>query len=276
MPDPNTNARATVELLKDAALAANDPFEALDGRQAIVVPAGCHVHEFRPAVTPLEHIRQKVKFDDAFSLAAYINRFKRPATQIFADSVNYRICAIFDYHIPPEGDVLDAEQHCDHQAHFTPVQSEQWKRWTGIEGKALAQRRFAEFIEENYEDVREPAAADLLEMVTRLQARRKVTFESGIRLSDGTSKLTYNEETETGGKGDMVIPSEIQLGIPVFYGGEAYKVRCLLRYRIEEGVLSFQVILNRRKMIEDSAFETFVKAVGDATSIAPYYGAPVD
>src|SRR5580658_4846916 len=59
----------------------------------------------------------------------------------------------------------------------------QWVKWQNVDGKMLPQATFAEFIEDNLDDIASPPKADFLEIVTYLQATRTVDFKSGLRLS---------------------------------------------------------------------------------------------
>lgn len=227
-------------------------------------PDGSVVH-LQPQYPPLYHIDQAVNVMKADSFSAYVNRFKGEATTIFAKADAPLLMAIIDYHS------TDAAR-CDHRVSFVPPWSEEWARWRALDGKSLTQMEFAEFIEENMVDVVEPDGAALLDVVTGLQAHRKVTFESGVRLHDGSNQLVYHEDIEAKGRGTLTVPSEFALGVPVFFGGEAFRVRCMLRYRITEGKLVFAVRVIRRRFIEQSAFDDIVKAVATATGIQVLHG----
>ena len=104
-------------------------------------------------------------------------------------------------------------------------------------------------------------------MVTNLQSKKKVAFESGVRLQDGSNQLVYAEEIETKGRGTMLVPSEFSIGLPIFLNGEAYKVRALLRYRINEGTIAFIVKLHRRAFLEQTAFNDVCEKVAKETAL---------
>lgn len=264
-----TNA-ASVEAIAALARQGFAPINHPQGGIAIMRPDGTIEH-LRPIDPPLTHVKQQVKVFDAGSFVAYVNRFKLRAvlaeeyseekTTIFADPVKYALRGIIDYHSGTEPD--RAAHSVDYQVPF----SEQWARWRGIDGKPMGQMEFAEFVEENVQDIVDPPAAGFLDLVTGLHAKKKVAFESGVRLQDGSHQITYAEEIEAKGRGQMVVPSEFAIGVPVFYGGEAYKVRAFLRYRIDEGRLIFVVKLHRRLFIEQTAFGDIVQAIGTGTEL---------
>lgn len=258
---------ATVTAIANLARQANAPFDHPQGGKAIVLPTG-ELKHLPPADAPLTHIKQAVAVLNAESFVAYVNRFKGEGdkTTIFADYRQPIIKGCIDYHEVGKPDYLH------HTVTFSPPWSEQWARWRNIDGKALAQIEFAEFIEENIADVVTPDGAAFLDVVTGLQAQKKVQFESGIRLQDGTNQLTFHEDIEAKGRSAMVVPAEFSIGVPIFFGGEAYKVRCLLRYRIAEGKLTFAVKINRRLFIEQTAFSDITASIADKTALTVLSG----
>lgn len=251
------------------------PQEHPRGGKFVVVGEGQSVAVLEPLVPILHHVKQRVALTDAASFAAYLNTFKSAHTRIFADVRKPLILGVIDYHQPAPGgkDVTNKPDYCEHAAAFEPRWSEQWARWRKIDGQAMSQATFAEFLEENYMDVMEPAPADMLDVVTTLEAKKNVSFVSGIRLQTGANQLTYSEEIETKGKGTLSIPPEFKIGLPVFYNGTVYQVRVLLRYRITEGKLTFTAKLNRRDFVEQTAFNEVVKEIGSKTGIEPFMGA---
>lgn len=84
----------------------------------------------------------------------------------------------------------------------------------------MQQAEFAEFIERNLPDIVEPVGADMLEISRSLQAKKKVSFASGIRLANGQTELTYEEDIQgTAAKGKLQIPEIFKIGIKVIEGG---------------------------------------------------------
>lgn len=267
----NESDALSVQKLIDTGRALGAPFDHPQGGKAVVVPEGYHVQQLPPLAPELHHVKQTVKVLDAASFSAYLNRFKAPQTQVFADYRAPVIVGVMDYHWP-ENESAGKPDYTEHRVEFRPPWSEQWARWRAIDGKPLGQGDFAEFIEENYADIVAPPSAELLDVVANLQAKKSVEFQSGIRLQDGTAQLTYNEQIESRGKGTLQVPSEFSLGLPIFYGGEGYRIRSLLRYRINDGKLSFIVKINRREFNEQAAFTDILKGISEATSITPYSG----
>jgi uncharacterized protein YfdQ (DUF2303 family) len=256
-----------IEAIARLARAGVEPKDHPAGGKFVMRPDGL-VHHI-PTLDPvLSHVKQNVTAFDVESFAAYVNRFKlgggkdeKEWTTIFSDPNKYKIRAVIDYHVDR------APERCAHTIHFDVPFSEQWKRWTNIDGRPLGQSEFAEFIEENALDIVDPPSATFLDLVTNLQSKKKVTFESGIRLQDGANQLVYAEEIETKGRGTMVVPSEFHIGVPIFHNAEGYKVRALLRYRISEGAVVFIVKLHRKLFLEQTAFEDVTGEIVEKTGL---------
>lgn len=260
---------AAIKRLLETGQAMAAPIDHPQGGRAVVVPEGYEVQHLKPLAPKLHHVKQTVAMLNQASFSAYLNRFKTPESQILADYRQPLIAAVVDYHTPGQPALPG---YGEHRVTFQPPWSEEWARWRKIDNKPMEQADFAEFIEENYMDVAEPPSAELLDVVGSLQAKKNVEFHSGIRLQDGTTQLSYNEKIESKGKGTLKVPAEFSLGVPIFYGGERYKVRVLLRYRINEGALVFIAKINRREFVEQTAFNDIVAQVEAATGIAPYAG----
>lgn len=268
--DEKDGASAINEIVQ-LARRASEPFDHPQGGKAVMRPDGI-VQHLPPLDPPLSHVKQSVVAYDAKAFIDYVNRFKLavtvegqerplPKTSIFANPQSAKLKGIVDYHTSFYPD------RCSHIITFDVPASEQWSRWRAIDGKGMGQLQFAEFIEENCQDIVDPTAATFLDLVTGLQAKKKINFESGVRLQDGSNQLTYAEEVEAKGRGTMLVPAEFSIGVPIFLNGDAYKVRCLLRYRIEDGAVAFIVKIHRRQFLEYTAFSDICAAIATGTDL---------
>lgn len=137
--------------------------------------------------------------------------------------------------------------------------SREWKTWTSASGKQMDQATFAQFIEDNLPDIATPPAADMLEISRTLEAKKKVNFASGLRLSNGEHQITYEEQIDgTAAKGRIRVPETFCIGIAVLEGGDRYHVEARLRYRIADGgkMTMWYDLLRPHRVLEDAA--TFV------------------
>lgn len=251
------------------------------GREYLILPAigpgGAVVStalELKPR-NPLlpDHINARVAMDDMASFIAYVNTYDDGHRIIFARG--NALVAKLDWH---KGGPIDTNKPSvnAHTAKWTIAYSEQWKRWSGIDGRWLDQKMLAEFLEENMGDVLEPSGANLLEMISNVTSKRKVEFTQSLRLADGTGKLEY-KETETGTTTEMRVPTEIAIGIPVFFGDQtADRVRLFLRYDVDGGKLKFMLKMHRAAMILDAALRDRAEQVHAATSVVVMMGSATE
>ncbi len=245
-----------------------------DGGLAAVLPPGCTLQEMKPLETKLPFVVQTEMMLTTSSFCHYVNRFKRSETQIFGDYQVPKLVARIDYHKPGLGETSRHDaQNCAHNVEYRPPWSDQWARWREIDSRPISQADFAEFIEENYMDIRDPDHAELLDMVSNLAARKRVNFTSGVRLQDGSNELQWGETVDAKvGKGSVVVPPAFELGIPILFDGQPYKIKVHLRYRISDGVLVFICKISRRRFMEQTAFEDILIEVEKETEITVYRG----
>lgn len=163
----------------------------------------------------------------------------------------------------------------DHTAFYECPLSAEWKAWSKANKNLFEQAEFAQFIEDNLPDIVEPSGADMLEISRTLEAKKKINFASGIRLSNGQQELTYEEQVAgTASKGKLQIPEVFKIGIPVLEGGPRYSVQARLRYRIDGGALVMWFdLLRPHKIIEDAVLAVW-KDIEAGTGTAILNGDP--
>lgn len=257
--------KTAVEALIAQGRAIGNKIEGPDGREYLIVPSGMNVAELQPLERRLMRIKAGALFEDSESFVAYVNRFKTQTTQVFAATSSPLVTAALDYHGPGQ------PSHCAHVAQYAPKLSTEWTRWTTA--KPMPQAEFAEFVEENRRDVVEPAAAVLLDVVTKFKATKKQDYDSVVYQPNGDVTIAWSDKTEMAGKPGVAVPSELQLGIPVFFGGAPYKVPVFMRYRLADGKLTFTVKIDRADYILEDAFKESLASISKAIGIGIYRGA---
>jgi uncharacterized protein YfdQ (DUF2303 family) len=247
------------------------PQKVADGGLYAIIPAGASFHDLEHLLPTPVYAKAAVQARTVQSLIDYTAGHKTAATAIFADVESGKVQSVIDY-VGLDNAPAHKAQRCVYDAPF----SEEWKRWTAISGKQQNQEAFALFIEENRDDVVTPDGATMLELAKTLDAKKKVTFKSGLRLDDGSVDLAYSDETTAAGagiNGKIAIPTEIEIGIPVFFGGDRYKITAFFRYRIIEGKLVMWVDLHRIKHIRDAAFSDIINKIKADLDGVPVYEA---
>lgn len=220
--------------------------------QTIVRP---HLME-RVMLTPAR-VRALVSLRTPQSFVAYVQRFADAGSVIFANSKTRSVVAVLDYH-----ESATAARWGAHRAVLTCQLTEDWTRWTAADHKKMSQIEFAQFLEDNLQNIAEPDGSTILNVARQLEAHKSSQFKSSIRLDNGELQLTYEETiTGTAQKGAVQIPTDFTLGIKPFEGGEAYAVKARFRYRIDNGLLSLWFDLLRPDAVLEDAFNRVLETV---------------
>lgn len=182
------------------------------------------------------------------------------------------ITAVIDFH-KHDGAPSWSEYRIILQLSYTA----EWIEWMKVLNKSVAQIDLAEFLEERYIDVHDAngvTGATILEVALSLEAKKGVNFKNAVRLDNGDVSLQFEETTmaRAGQKGELEIPKEFTLFIPVYEGFAACPIRVLLRYRINNGAMSFicKPVNIERTLI--AIREAIVQEIGDETELSVYMG----
>jgi len=186
-------------------------------------------------------------FPDAQSFVAYLNIFGiRDQTLVFYDPTRGVYRAIIDHHMP------ETPAWGEHTATLELKKSTEWNTWNFQNGKNLTQTEFAELLEDNLQDIASPPGIEMLEIARAMEATKTSSFKSGIRLSNGSNHIQWNDETK-GQAGGVDIPERFTLHIPVLENGDQYPVEARLRYRIKDSSLVLAYRLHRPEKVFEAA-----------------------
>lgn len=227
-------------------------FEPAQTGNFAVVPQGWTVEDLEAYQDRPNRHTHCHAFVEVKSLAEYVNRFRRPETMISASYDQASIVAVID------GDMPEVPGWHGHKAVFVARMDETLDAWLKLSGKPLSQIDFGLFLEDHAVDVVVPEAAAVMDMVMTFDATKKVIFKSAQRLSDGSRQFQYVEENEA--KGGVTLPDHFIILAPVFRGMEPQRIKFMVRYRIDEGKLRFQVDMHDRAKVMRDAFERCLDA----------------
>jgi uncharacterized protein YfdQ (DUF2303 family) len=259
---------------------APHPLEAGD-LFAVTTPSGARTTIFDlERKLPNPHRKKgTVKLHTQDALARYVGtHHEGDATTLYGDLDLATVTAVLNGHqVRSAGEEGNggAAGWGDHRAVLTLRETKSWAAWTAIDGKALDQTTFAQFVEDHTLDVVEPNGATVLELAKTFEATTSVNFASAVRLDNGQRQLTYQETTtaRAGQNGAMQVPDEIVLGLKPWLGTpEPYKVVARLRYNVREGHLKIGVSLLRLDLIIESAFGDVLEDIAGACGYAPLRG----
>lgn len=207
------------------------------------------------------------------SFIEHVKRFKCPNTTVWADIAKMRLTAIFDYH--PAGPEVAEAAWGGHRSTYECPRSSAWLLWCAKDEIMQSQDDFAEFIDSRFDDLTggdgypEPAA--ILEMARSLQIHTKGTFERRVDPTTGAYRLISKEEHEST---STAIPRAFAIGVPIFEGGELWRVEVRLALRVRGGSAAFGYTLHRRVELEREAFDEVRKVVAEQTDLPVFAGTP--
>jgi len=198
---------------------------------------------------------------DAKSFVDYVNRHAHRGTEIYAHTNSSKVVGIIDSH---EGAGLNPGWQ-KHRVSLDLEHSKQWLAWKNADGKLMEQGEFADFIDDQWNDVIDPEPARMIDIARTFQAHTKVNFESAIRETSGDVKLSFIEDTtaKAGQKGDIEIPARIQLALRPYVGGPIYSIWANFRYRLRGGAVFLGFKLERPELILEAAFADIVAEIRD-------------
>jgi len=295
------NVQAALEQLRDSYVR---PLQFDDGKEMPIVAlgSGMSLKSLKPLLDEFnrypERMRGFAQLTDLDSLAAYVNRHKRPESILFLDDVDPKepaVHVVFDAHEPtsvdPNAGALPGWGEFGARYNF-PLTPE-WKAWRDVAGKWLNQGEFAGFIEQHVLEVIDPTdpgeraralaqelglslagKAKLFELSRGLKVNVNQGVANAVNLATGEGQVIF-EEKHTGAGGETLrVPGAFAVAVPVFRGGAAYRMIVMLRYRIEERHLKWQLAPHLIDQVFDDALEGAAKQLREATALPVFRGRP--
>lgn len=275
----------TEVIANDALAACNQATHLVDGNPFVILPAGFVTKDLEAMLLTPTRKRGTTTLNDAESFVAVVIDQKSESTRLFSTINPPTFTAVFN------GTAAGAGWG-DHKAQYNAPLSPEWGAWNNADKKAMSQVDMAQFLESNMVDVvfipkadatdgkpAEPGSPDgatLLEICRSLAAKKDVEFKSAVRLGDGSTQFTYNEEVRgTASNGTLEIPEQFSIGVPVFENGAKYRQDVRFRYRIKEGgqLVMWIELIRPHKVIED-AVKQLRAHIGEQTDLPVLNGAP--
>lgn len=253
-------SKSTIEQLGALTVAAANVRSVGDAHFLILPPEYRH-HDVTKAIEgalPEPHRKSGtvVLLDVASFLEFVTNQAKTDSCYIYADPDTRTLTAVLNDHGQGDANIPGWR---DFRVSYTAALSREFAGWHKNDRKVMEQEEFAVFLEDNVADISEPTGETMLQVALTLQAKTEVAFSSHRRLDNGQVQLSYTENIDArAGAGDVVIPREFALGLRLFKGGDGYKVRARLKYRLGAGKVKFWYELDRVENAIEDAFAAYV------------------
>ena len=257
MNEVKTNNAQTISELAVAATEVRN----IDGHPFVFVCKGQKIESIEHLLQTPKRKSGTIELQDQSGFTAYFKRHQNPSANIYADRKNVKFTAVFN------DDTAEAAGWKDHKAVYNVIFSREWQEWDRNDKVRMSQAEFAAFIERNLPDIREPNSADMMEIASTLEASKKASFSSGVRLSNGSNQFSYEEDIRgTVKNGRIEIPESFTLGLPAFLNGQHYEMKARLRYRInKENQLEMWYERVRPQDIIEDAFNQAFAEIESAT-----------
>ncbi len=214
------------------------------------------------------------------SIVDHILRFKDADSVLFATASG--VTAVYDYHQPvnndgPQRDALARWQR--HRAEYTPKLSREWDKWVSGAGRAMSQAEFADFLDENDQDVAGPTdtrsvptQADLMTLGHTLKVTSEDVVEATIDRTTGNYHMVAKQDMRP--TGECKIWKEFDILIPIFDGGEKVRICCKFRLQKAGGQLKFGwAVPTAARMLREEYYAMAVR-VGTKAVIPVIFGTP--
>lgn len=224
------------------------------------------------------------------ALIDYVNYYKTPDSVLYAlgkvsgNSINASVKAVLNANPKGEDDLKAG--HGDFGAAYQLPIAKELQAWIATNAKVMDQQSFAQFIEDHACDMLDPLLLDaekiaglskflggkpadpirMIELARGLEVRVNEVVKNSGRLQTGEMQMVYSVEHNGADGQPLTIPAFFIIGVPVFEGGEPYKIAVRLRYGVYAGKVSWSYELFRIEQTFDIAFndalETITKDTG--------------
>lgn len=219
------------------------------------------------------------------SFIAWVMRFKKPETVIFAEAG--ALTAVVDYHGPEVG---GAPGHQRHKAKYAFPFSAEWQFWSRLAGRLFSQSDLAELIEEHIQDIIAPDGGEIEELLgvqlagpstmltiaRGIEVRANMKVTQAVSLASGETRVAFDEAHQTSAKDGsaLTVPGGFMISIPIYEGGERWKLAVRLRYRVQNGTVVWLLAVHQADAALRESHDEVVAAVEKATSLPVLRGTP--
>lgn len=271
-----------------------------NGSEVLAMPHGIKLEStkkfFDEYRTAPERRKGTASVGDLASFITHVNRFKDDDSIIFADNSpqNPKLTAVLDYH---KKTAKGEPRFGEHRTVYNFPISDEWALWTSKDGQIFGQSEFAAFIEDNILDCISPADGDtenneqLVALRTLLGGNfaspdKLVTLSRGlavnesakvvgkVNLSTGEGQINFETQHTDAAGAPVNVPNLFLIAIPVFEGGERYRIAIRLRYRVRNGAVAWFYEIYKPENIFIDAFKGACTVAAKETDLPLLVGSP--
>lgn len=244
------------------------PVDNEDGRiPYILLPNNCHIEDLEKLLPEPTRKRADVSVTATDSFIGYAKKHgSLDECVIYAQIDAEKSVCILRALMNDHG--ADYAKWRDHRCTFQPALAVEWKRWASKDKVQMSQVDFATWLEDNQGDVRSvnesPSGADMLALAQAFEVNADKRMKSHINLQSGGVRFEFVEDETKDTRTSMEVFRRFTLVVRVFDGiSDAYPVEARLKYRDNQGKVTFWYELIR----PDLAFKTAVQSALDKIKV---------
>jgi uncharacterized protein YfdQ (DUF2303 family) len=209
----------------------------------------------------------EMQVGDLASLIAYVQKHKEAGTLILVgwDGPRLYARATIDHH-----ESIDAGWR-NHACVAKVPPSPAWVAWLEKDRADMGQAEFATWLEDHLVNVVEPTAADMLETVKTLEATQGASFRGAVRLHNGDRAIHYQQTTEAkaGETGQLVIPRQMVLRMPLILGGPVREFTARFKYRVVPGGVALRYEIEQLQELKQQTLDEAMEHLREAFPDVP-------
>lgn len=253
--DKNRNADSGRDAIALELIRPPDPGASIltlpNGCPVVVHPAGwtaASIEKWVPPRPPAFRFAN-VEMSSVISLVDYLARFGGPASTIYMDPDAHAIVSVLD-----DGDGKTTGRRVDRVSYAAEF-DEAFEAWSKACAQPMGRADFVRFVEDNDRHFITPNGATMRTLVKQLDILRTVEFRQLERDDTAANDVTLHYQTTTQEKGDVKLPGDIKIGIPVFAQLRPFQIDLRFRYDLDNGRLLFYLRMPERTRIIDGAWQ---------------------
>lgn len=264
------NLENTIKALEALVLRAQTVSGKHEGLPFVVIQRDQCVESLEGLQTNPSRKKGSPSFTRTDSFVEYVNEQALECSRLYVTSPTCFVCVI-DHH--ESGSLAGWGQH---RATLNLKASPEWTLWTGSNGRHMNQREFAQFIEDNSDEIEHPTGAQLLELVRTIKATTNAEFNGQVEEKDGNFSVGFSMTTRTaaGQKGELELPTDFVLAISPYEGGSIHTLPVRLRFSVESGRLALWYEMVKVAKFQELALKLIVSAIEGGTEMTAWYGTP--
>ena len=191
-------------------------------------------------------IEKRMRFVDVTSFLQYVQQFRvghNPQLFNKLTGAGLHLMCVFDYDKSAPANEAKADDAGatipswgSNVAYLNLAYSRDYKQLRESADKWFKQDEFALFVEENLHLFIQPNGATMFELAQHLKGKRNVEWESGKRLNNSATSLSYLETIDaTTVRGEpLEVPDYLLLKLPMYEGFSEQEVKLAFRWRLNQ------------------------------------------